>query len=110
MEAKGLPQTVEVITGRFERNPHRTNYMMARLQAGRHPDTHRDFWEEEFQRYATLSGGRLKVERDEFTAPRAGRVSQPTQLVNIIATLEPLNIPMGGHYAKFAACPRHGHP
>lgn len=44
--------------------------------------------EEEFQRYATLSGGRLKVERDEFTAPRSGRVSQPTQLVNIIATLE----------------------
>ena len=44
--------------------------------------------EEEFQRYATLSGGRLKVERDEFTAPRAGRVSQPTKLVNVIATLE----------------------
>jgi hypothetical protein len=25
---------------------HRTNYMMARLQAGRHPATHRDFWNE----------------------------------------------------------------
>jgi Zn-dependent M28 family amino/carboxypeptidase len=44
--------------------------------------------EEEFRRYAEMSGGRLKVERDEFTAPRSQRVPQPTRLVNVVATLE----------------------
>ncbi|TMQ11675.1 MAG: M20/M25/M40 family metallo-hydrolase [Deltaproteobacteria bacterium] len=36
---------------------------------------------------AQQSGGRLKVELDSFTAPPNRRIAQPTELVNVVATL-----------------------
>src|SRR5215813_1115900 len=41
----------------------------------------------EFDRYSKESGGRLKVEFDEFTQQPVARVPKPTQLVNVVATL-----------------------
>lgn len=41
----------------------------------------------ELERYSKESGGRLKVEFDEFTQQPVARVPKPTQLVNVVATL-----------------------
>ena len=59
----------------------------------------------EFERYARESGGRLIVEQDRFVAPKEGRITRPTELVNIVATL-PGELPesrdrrlvVSGHY------------
>ncbi len=41
----------------------------------------------ELERYSKQSGGRLKVEFDEFIAPAGPRVPKPTKMVNVVATL-----------------------
>jgi acetylornithine deacetylase/succinyl-diaminopimelate desuccinylase-like protein len=41
----------------------------------------------EFDQYSQASGGRLQVSEDEFIEPAKGRITQPTKLVNIVATL-----------------------
>jgi hypothetical protein len=41
----------------------------------------------EMERYSRESGGRLRVTEDAFIQPPAQRVPQPTELVNIVATL-----------------------
>lgn len=41
----------------------------------------------EMERYAQESGGRLQVEFDSFIQPAGGRVTKPTELVNVVATL-----------------------
>ena len=41
----------------------------------------------EFDAVAKASGGRLIVELDEFEQPAGGRVTRPTTLVDIVATL-----------------------
>jgi hypothetical protein len=41
----------------------------------------------ELERASREGGGRLRVETDEFFAPQGGRVTKPTQLVNVVATL-----------------------
>jgi hypothetical protein len=41
----------------------------------------------ELDKCAKASDGRLKVEFDEHTAPVSARIAQPTQLVNVVATL-----------------------
>ncbi len=41
----------------------------------------------ELERYGKESGGRLKVEFDEFIAPIGPRVPKPTKMANVIATL-----------------------
>jgi hypothetical protein len=42
---------------------------------------------EELERYASDSGGRLKVEEDAFMQPPGPRVPRPTPVVNLVATL-----------------------
>jgi hypothetical protein len=42
---------------------------------------------QEMERYGQLSGGRLRVEFDQFTTPAAGRIPKPTEVVNVVATL-----------------------
>ncbi|CUS97335.1 M28 family peptidase [Candidatus Kryptobacter tengchongensis] len=41
----------------------------------------------ELERYSKESGGKLKVEFDEFIAPPGPRVPKPTKMVNVVATL-----------------------
>jgi hypothetical protein len=41
----------------------------------------------EFERYSRESGGRLQVAEDKFMQPPMQRVPQPTELVNVVATL-----------------------
>ena len=41
----------------------------------------------ELESYAKESGGRLVVEEDSFLQPAGGRVTKPTTLVNLVATL-----------------------
>jgi hypothetical protein len=41
----------------------------------------------ELERYSRMSGGRMKVEFDEFIAPRGRRVPEPTKMKNVIAIL-----------------------
>ena len=41
----------------------------------------------ELERCAKESGGRLKVEFDEFVAEAGGRIPKPTTLINVVATL-----------------------
>jgi hypothetical protein len=59
----------------------------------------------EFDRMASESGGRLSVALDAFVQPRTRRVGQPTEIVNVIATLKGKQpestdrfIVIGGHY------------
>jgi Peptidase family M28 len=42
----------------------------------------------ELDRYSRQSGGRLKVEFDEFTQQPVNRIPKPTEIVNVVATLE----------------------
>src|SRR5690242_2842950 len=65
----------------------------------------RNWIKQEFESYAKDSGGRLKVEFDIFTAPAGRRIPQPTEVMNVVATL-PGTDPqaatrvyvVGGHY------------
>jgi hypothetical protein len=41
----------------------------------------------EMERYSKEAGGRLQVEFDSFIQPAGGRVTKPTELVNVVATL-----------------------
>ena len=41
----------------------------------------------ELESYAADSGGRLQVSEDTFTQPAGGRISKPTELVNLVAIL-----------------------
>lgn len=41
----------------------------------------------ELERYSRASGGRLRVEFDEFTQQPVARIPRPTQIVNVVATL-----------------------
>ncbi|HYP29092.1 MAG TPA: M28 family metallopeptidase [Blastocatellia bacterium] len=41
----------------------------------------------ELERYSRESGGRLKVEFDEFTQQPVARIPRPVQIVNVVATL-----------------------
>ncbi len=41
----------------------------------------------ELERYAEQSGGRLKVEFDEFIAPAGPRIPKPVKMVNVVAVL-----------------------
>lgn len=47
----------------------------------------RKWIKEEFERYSRESGGRLQVSEDSFIQQPGNRVPQPTQLVNVVATL-----------------------
>jgi hypothetical protein len=47
----------------------------------------RRWLEEEFERYAQESAGRLQVSLDQFTQPAGERNPQPVQVVNVVATL-----------------------
>ena len=47
----------------------------------------RRWLQEELERYAKDSGGRLQVSLDQFTQPAGGRNPQPVQVVNVVATL-----------------------
>ena len=47
----------------------------------------RRWLQEEFERYAKDSGGRLAVSLDQFTQPAGERNPQPVQVVNVVATL-----------------------
>jgi hypothetical protein len=47
----------------------------------------RRWLQEEFERYADQSGGRLQVSLDQFTQPPGERNPQPVQVVNVVATL-----------------------
>jgi hypothetical protein len=42
----------------------------------------------ELDRYSRESGGRLRVEFDEFTQQPTQRIPKPTQIVNVVATLQ----------------------
>ncbi len=42
----------------------------------------------EFERYSREAGGRLQVEFDEFTQQPVARIPKPTQIVNVVATLQ----------------------
>jgi hypothetical protein len=48
----------------------------------------RNWIKSEMEKYAAASGGRMKVEFDEFIQPAGGRINKPTKLKNILATLK----------------------
>ncbi len=48
----------------------------------------RDWLFSEFSKAAESSGGRMTVEKQTFEQPKAARVSQPTMLTNVVATLK----------------------
>ncbi|MCI0707019.1 MAG: M28 family peptidase [Ignavibacteriae bacterium] len=68
----------------------------------------------EFERYAKASGGRLSVAFHESTVPPSTRIPNPTNVINVVATLKPKNpnsesakrlIVVGGHYDSRASDP-----
>lgn len=64
----------------------------------------------EFNRYARTSGGRMTVGFHETLVPPSGRVSTPTSVVNVVATLRSRAFPdrilvIGGHYDTRAGNP-----
>jgi hypothetical protein len=48
----------------------------------------RNWIKSEMEKYATQSGGRMKVEFDTFTQPAGGRYDKPTVLKNVLAILK----------------------
>ncbi len=65
----------------------------------------RNWIKQEFESYSKDSGGRLKVEFDVFTAPAGRRIPQPTEVMNVVATLPGTDpqaaarvFVVGGHY------------
>lgn len=67
----------------------------------------------EFERHARQSGGRMTVEFHETIFPPSGRVTSPTNVVNVVATLRPARstasadrmIVVSGHYDTRAGNP-----
>ncbi len=72
----------------------------------------RDYLYNEFLQLQTLSGGRLRVEKQTFVQPVAPRVPKPTPLTNIVAIL-PGDLPasqtryvlVSGHYDSICTSP-----
>ncbi len=58
--------------------------------------------ETQFSQIREDSGGRLVVELDEFEQPEGGRITKPTKIVNLVATLPGKNkdrvLVVSGHY------------
>jgi hypothetical protein len=57
----------------------------------------------EMERCAALSGGRMTVAFDSHTRPAGGRIPQPVEIVNVVATLKGTAVPervivVSGHY------------
>lgn len=70
----------------------------------------RDWIYAEFQRFNVECGGCLKVEKQSFTQPKAGRIPEPTVLTNVIATLKGATDPdrvyvVSGHYDSMCSSP-----
>src|SRR6266404_3155294 len=65
----------------------------------------RNWIKKEYESYAKDSGGRMTVEFDVFTAPTNARIPQPTEVMNVVATLAGTDpkaaarvYVVGGHY------------
>ena len=65
----------------------------------------RNWIKQEFESYSKDSGGRLKVEFDVFIAAANRRIPQPTEVMNVVATLPGTDpkaaarvFVVGGHY------------
>ncbi len=65
----------------------------------------RNWIKAELESYAKDSGGRMKVEFDVFTAPKGRRIPEPTEVMNVVATLPGTDpkaatreFVVGGHY------------
>ena len=62
----------------------------------------------EMEKCAARSGGRMAVAFDEHTRPAGGRISQPVNVVNVVATLKGTAVPervlvVSGHYDSRAS-------
>ncbi|MDQ3258283.1 MAG: M20/M25/M40 family metallo-hydrolase [Acidobacteriota bacterium] len=75
----------------------------------------RDWLFGEFQKIAASSGGRMTVELQSFTQPKAPRIAQPTQITNVVATLrgaQPESAArtyvVSGHYDSMCGSPIDG--
>jgi hypothetical protein len=72
----------------------------------------RDWLFDEFEKIAATTNGRLVVEKQMFTQPKAPRIPQPTTLTNVFATLkgaqpesEARLYVVSGHYDSMCASP-----
>ena len=62
----------------------------------------------EMERCASASGGRMTVAFDSHTRPAGGRITQPVEIVNVVATLKGTAVPervivVSGHYDSRAS-------
>jgi len=57
------------------------------VQSGRGIGAAREWIKQEFERYSAACGGCLKVEFQSYVQEPAERVAQPTEIVNVVATL-----------------------
>ena len=72
----------------------------------------RDWLFDEFEKIAATTNGRLVVEKQMFTQPKANRIPQPTTLTNVVATLkgaqpesEARLYVVSGHYDSMCTSP-----
>ncbi|MGZ5480719.1 MAG: M20/M25/M40 family metallo-hydrolase, partial [Pyrinomonadaceae bacterium] len=72
----------------------------------------RDWLYDEFQKAAAESGGRMTVEKQSYEQPRAARISQPTIVTNVVATLKGTQSEatsrvyvVSGHYDSMCSSP-----
>ncbi|HEY5884991.1 MAG TPA: M28 family metallopeptidase [Pyrinomonadaceae bacterium] len=72
----------------------------------------RDWLYAEFQKAAAESGGRMTVEKQSYEQPRAARISQPTIVTNVVATLKGTQSEsasrvyvVSGHYDSMCSSP-----
>ena len=72
----------------------------------------RDWLFDEFEKIAATTNGRLAVEKQIFTQPKANRIPQPTTLTNVIATLKGAQAEsearlyvVSGHYDSMCTSP-----
>ncbi len=75
------------------------------IAQGRGIGAAREWIRSEFERYSNACGGCLQVRMDSFVAPPSDRVKQPTEIVDVVATLKGTDaanaermVVVAGHY------------
>ncbi len=108
ISAKNIQQTIEKLVS--FRTRHTLSVNDASLAAkGQGVVAAREWIKSEFEHYSQACGGCLEVKADSFIQPPAGRVTQPTEMVNVYAVLtgtDPENAKriflVTGHYDSVA--------
>src|SRR5436190_9772475 len=83
VSAKNIEATIRKLVSFGTRNT-----LSSQTDPNRGVGAARDWIYSEFQSISNTCGGCLTVEKQTFTQPKANRVPKPTEITNIVATLQ----------------------